>query len=324
MKKRLILFAFLCLSSLSYSQKKPSEPLVDTKKIMTEILELSCRCIDSIETLNVNKDTITARIHACIDKNVATYQIGEQMAAISIDDMKDDNGNKNIQLTMNYDPESKEYKETYYSMQRYLMANCSSLKEKVATDNGVSDKSISQNPEARKYYTLAMNESEKGNFKEAINYYKKSIKADKNFAFAYDNMGVSYRKLNDFDNAIDAYKKSLEINPEGALPLQNIAVAYQYKKDYKNAVKAFEKLAKINPDNPEIYYGIGQIYAFNLNEQEKGLENLCKAYTLYITQNSPYRTDAEALIQRLHTEMEKDGKEAKFNEILKNNNITPN
>lgn len=322
MKKHLILSAFLYLSCLSYSQEKTSEPVLDTKKIMTEILESSCKCIDSIETRNVSKDAITASIHSCIDKNVATYQIGEKMSAISFDNMKD--GNKNIQITMDSDPESKEYKETYYSMQRYLMANCNSLKEKVATDNGVSDKSISQNPEARRYYTLAMAETEKENFKEAINYYKKSVKADKNFAFAYDNMGVCYRKLNDFDGAIDAYKKSLEIDPEGALPLQNIAIAYQYKKDYKNAVKAFEKLAKINPDNPEIYYGIGQIYAFNLHEQEKGLENLCKAYTLYISQNSAYRTDAEQLIQRLHGEMKKDGKETKFDEILKNSNITQN
>ena len=83
---------------------------------------------------------------------------------------------------------------------------------------------------------------------------------------------MSYRKLGNYDKAIESYNKSLEIEPEGTMPLQNIAIAYQYKKEYQKAIEAFEKLAKIDKYDPEIYFGIGNVYAVNLKDYEKGLE----------------------------------------------------
>jgi tetratricopeptide (TPR) repeat protein len=97
---------------------------------------------------------------------------------------------------------------------------------------------------------------------------------------------------------------------------------YIYKKEYKKAVKSYEKLAKIDPNNPEVYYGIGNIYAVYLNEYEKALDNLCQAYNIYSEQKSPYRTDAEKLIQLVYGEMKKQGKEAKFDEILEKHHIS--
>ena len=49
---------------------------------------------------------------------------------------------------------------------------------------------------------------------------------------------------------------------------------------------------------------------------------MCKAYNLYIQQKSPYRADAEKVINIIYYEMKKQGKEEKFNEILKANNIS--
>ena len=46
-------------------------------------------------------------------------------------------------------------------------------------------------------------------------------------------------------------------------------------------------------------------------------------YNLYVEQKSPYRSDAETLINRVNKEMKKQGKEAIFNEILKKNHISP-
>jgi hypothetical protein len=48
---------------------------------------------------------------------------------------------------------------------------------------------------------------------------------------------------------------------------------------------------------------------------------MCKAYNLYIEQKSPYRTDAEKIINIIYSEMKKQGKENRFVEILKENNI---
>ncbi len=51
---------------------------------------------------------------------------------------------------------------------------------------------------------------------------------------------------------------------------------------------------------------------------------MCKAYNLYIKKKSPYRVDAEKIISTIYSEMKKQDKVDKFNEILKVNNITAN
>jgi hypothetical protein len=49
---------------------------------------------------------------------------------------------------------------------------------------------------------------------------------------------------------------------------------------------------------------------------------MCKAYNLYIKMGSPYRTDAEKIMQLIYSELKKQGKEESFNKILKANNIS--
>jgi tetratricopeptide (TPR) repeat protein len=106
------------------------------------------------------------------------------------------------------------------------------------------------------------------------------------------------------------------------MPLQNIAVVYEYKKEYDKELDAYKRLLEIYPDDPEVYYGIGRIYTFFKNDPEKGLDNFCKAYNLYIKINSPYRTDAEKNISSIYRQMKKDNKENVFLKILKDNNIS--
>ena len=205
-----------------------------------------------------------------------------------------------------------------------MMANCKSIKRKIASSDLENYYSVSKNPEAKKMYSKGIEQSEKQNYQKAISYLEKALKIDSLFAFAWDNMGLCYRKLDKYDDAIYAYNKSLELDPLGLMPLQNIAVAYKYKKEYQKALAAYETLAELDSKNPEVYYGIGLIYAYNLNDLEKGLDNICKAYMYYIAQKSPYRTDAEKLINLIYTDMKKQEKETAFDEILKKNNINQN
>ncbi|MBK9249210.1 MAG: tetratricopeptide repeat protein [Ignavibacteria bacterium] len=136
-------------------------------------------------------------------------------------------------------------------------------------------------------------------------------------------MGLCYRKLGNYDKAIEVYKKSLEIDPIGMTPLQNIAMAYMYKHEYYKAIDAYKRLEAIDKSNPEVYYGLGNVYANALHEYEKGLDYICKAYNLYIKIKSPYRTDAEKVINMIYSEMKKVGKEEEFNKILEENHISP-
>ena len=239
--------------------------------------------------------------------------LGKKLAAV--DKTKDSN------ININFDEKSQDYLDSKRELEDYLMANCESMKFVLATNDRENENSYSQNPKARDYYTKGVNQSNNKNYAKALEYFLLAVKEDSNFPFAWDNLGYCYRQLGEYDKAIEAYKKSIELDPNHAFPIQNLAVAYTYKKEYQKAIDTFELLKKLDSENPEIYYGIGQIYFQYLKEYEKSLDYMCKAFNLYIKNNSPYRADAENIIRYNFTEMKKLGKEDKFYEILKANNI---
>jgi tetratricopeptide (TPR) repeat protein len=203
------------------------------------------------------------------------------------------------------------------------MDNCKEVKNTISANDIEGDHSVSKNQAALDFYSQGLTEYKKENYKDAIVYFEKVLKIDSDFTFAWDNLGICYRKMNDFDKAIATYQKSLELDPRGIMPLQNIAVAYRYKNEFDKAIEAYQKLATLDKNDPEVYYGLGETYALYLKDYEKGLDNMCKAYTLYTKQQSPYRTDAEKIIGSIYSEMKKQNKLSRFHEILKENHIDP-
>ncbi|NHN27802.1 tetratricopeptide repeat protein [Flavobacterium jejuense] len=324
---RFIILGLLIVQSIFGQEKEKKNTFKFNKEnFLKELSQNACKCIDSIDTFNKIKDSLASEINNCIDKQVSVYQFGIQMADIEIDldKKKKKEEKKDINILINPDPNSKEYKEAYYELERDIVDNCTSIKSKISINDKVNHNSLSSNNLALEYYNKGLDATKTEDYKSAINYYKKAVAVDSDFAFAYDNMGICYRKLNNYDEAINAYEKSLKIDPYGLMPLQNIGVAYIYKKEYKKAIKAYEKLGDIQPDNPEVFYGIGVIYFQNLNNLEKGLDNMCKAYLLYIQKKSPYRSDAEKIIQMIYTEYKKKNNLSEFNKILEEHNISQN
>ena len=316
-----IIFISICYAGVSQESKKS-----ESEELLKQFADNGCKCVDSINPFGMSKVEIAQEISACISKQAGAYQMSSKL--MGVDDLTEDaeivDGKKQINISVNLNENSEEYKKFYYELERYMMANCSSLEEKISSNEILSSKSLSENERAMEFYSKGLKEVKKENYEKAVEYFGKAVKEDPEFAFAWDNLGVNYRRLNNFDKAIECYTKSLEIDPNGLMPLQNIAVAYQYKKEYSKAIEAYEKLAKIDKNNPEVYYGIGNVYASSLNDYEKGLDNMCKAYNLYIELKSPYRADAEQMINIIYTEMKKQGKEKEFNKILKANNISQN
>jgi tetratricopeptide (TPR) repeat protein len=320
--KTLLTITAILFSQFGFSQTADTSI---NKKLLKELAENACKCIDSISVYDKKKTEISEAINKCIDDQTGAYQIGAKLANINLaKDAKDNDGKKEINISINMDKGSDDYKKYYFEMERYLMENCKSIKEKIATNDKQSSKSFSSNQEALDLYSKGISESKGGNCEKAITYYEQALKIDPQFAFAWDNIGICYRRLENYDKALEAYQKSLEIDPTGQMPLQNIAIVYQYKKEYNKALEAYQKLSEIDKNNPEVFYGIGNIYTNYLQDYEKGLTNMCKAYNLYIAQKSPYRTDAEKIINIIYAEMKKQGKEARFAEILKENNIRTN
>jgi len=319
MKKLLIAILTFCFYFYGVGQVKETKK---AEKLLKELSENGCKCIDSIKTTNETKEEISKAINRCINAQAGAYQLGSKMLEIDLASLSKKDSKGTVKIVINSNEESKEYKDFYYEIERYMMINCKSIKNKIASSDLENFYSMSKNSEAKKLYFKGIDQSEKQNYQKAISYFQRALKIDSLFAFAWDNMGLCYRKLDKYDDAIYAYNKSLELDPLGLMPLQNIAVAYKYKKEYQKALAAYETLAELDSKNPEVYYGIGLLYAYSLNDLENGLDNICKAYTYYIAQKSPYRTDAEKLINLIYADMKKQGKETTFDEILKKNNIT--
>lgn len=320
MKNFILTLSALLLASSIFSQTKDSSV---NKHLAKNFAENACKCIDSIDVFEKKRAQIVAEVNHCIDEQCSAYQLSSKL--MNIEELKNNaqekDGKKEIKISININKESGEYKKYYFEIERYLMTNCNSLKEKITVNDGVNSKSFSSNEVALDLYSKALEVTKKGDYKKAIDYYREALKIDSLFVFAWDNMGMCYRRLEDYDKALEAYQKSLKIDSTGIMPLQNIPVVYLLKKEYVKAIMAYEKLAELDNNNPEVFYGIGNIYTTYLMDFEKGLSYMCKAYNLYVEQKSPYRSDAEKLIKVIYQEMKTQGKEARFEEILKENHI---
>ncbi|WP_312075919.1 tetratricopeptide repeat protein [Chryseobacterium sp.] len=310
-------FLTVLISIISYAQN------LDEKELEKELSENACKCIDSISASNKEKSAVVNEIHECIDKQAGAMQLGSLLS--SIEEKKKDaevaNGKKQINLEFNTNKNSQDYKNNYNKLERTLMNNCSSLKSLINTAETVDHK-FSDNEEALDFYANAIEASKKEEWNVAIENYKLALKKDPKFIYAWDNLGICYRRVGNYDKAIESYKKSLALDPTGKMPLQNIAISYVFKKEYQKAIDAYLDLDKAYPNDAEVYYGIGQIYYEYLKEYEKSLDYMAKAYNLYSQQKSPYRSDAEKIILLIHKQMKTRNKLEDFKKILSKNNIS--
>ncbi|MCE2994927.1 MAG: tetratricopeptide repeat protein [Cyclobacteriaceae bacterium] len=318
-----VLFCFL-ISTCALAQNPTSK-----NTFLTSVSESACKCIDSINVYNKSRDTVAEEINSCIDKQVTVYQLGGQMMDLNeiLEAAKGKKKSKKktkSKITINTNKNSDQYKKYYYEIERDLMETCKAIQSKIAAEDKQNHASMSKNKEALALYYMGLDEIKSENFTKAIEYFHQCLKIDSVFSFAWDNLGLSYRKAGDLDNAIRAYKTSILIDSTGTMPRQNLAVAYEYQKNYQAAILAYEELALIDRNNAEVFYGKGRLYAIHLNDYEKGLSNMCVAYNLYIDQKSPYRSDAEQMINYIYGKMKEAGNEKRFLEILKENKIEIN
>jgi tetratricopeptide (TPR) repeat protein len=286
---------------------------IDTAKMLKDYSEKACSCIDSIKLRKKDNKEIAADIGECINRQTILYQSMMEINRA----MKE--GNLNIEL--NVDKGSRQYKAYYFRIEEWLTDSCASLSRAVEANNKEAEFSVSKDKKALEQYQKGMNFLEKENYKEALAWFEKAVNTDPKFAFAWDNIGICNRRLKNFDAALEAYNTSLALDPNGKTPLQNIPVVYEFKEAYDKAIEAYNKLLSVFPGDAEAYYGIGRMYIYK-SDLEKGLDNMCKAYNLYVEMNSPYRVDAQNIVSGIYKQMKANGQEELFYKILKDNHIS--
>jgi len=315
-----VILLFVSITSFAQDKKQVKE--------IKKLSEKACGCIDSVAS-NLIKNEIIEKINLCITQAIINEQLDESLVGLKdiqklLKEAKwetslesgdtiflPDTGQKNVIFA------DKNFKE----IQDYMVTNCKRMKALINSEDLASDKSYSSNPEAYKYYSEGTKYAEKGKNEKAIESYKKAVKIDPEFAFAWDNLGLCYRKTNNYQEAIKCYNKSLEIDPYGILPLQNLAIVYEYQKDYKAAAATYVKLIESDYNNPEGYYGAGRAFYMS-GDYEKGVDNMFKAYIKYTETKSPYVNDAANNLAVFYNELKEKGKEKIFEDIAKKNNVS--
>ena len=88
-----------------------------------------------------------------------------------------------------------------------------------------------------------------GQFKKAIESYKKSLALDDKRPNVWTDLGVMYRRNGETDQAIASFDRAMELNPRHEVAHFNKGVVLMHdKNDAKGALKTWEKLLTINPE----------------------------------------------------------------------------
>ena len=112
---------------------------------------------------------------------------------------------------------------------------------------------------ASEYFNKGYAYGELGQYKEAIEAYKKAISIKPDYADAYNNMGIAYRKLEQYQEAIEAYKQALCIDTDYALAYYNMGIAYGNLEQYQEAIEAYKQTLRIDPDYTKAYNNLRKI-----------------------------------------------------------------
>ena len=98
-----------------------------------------------------------------------------------------------------------------------------------------------------------------GDLHRASRYYKKAMKADKNFASPINNLGsVEYEKKH-YGKAISLYKKAAVLKIDLSVIYSNLGYAYFANKQYPEATESFGKALALDPSIFEHKGGYGSI-----------------------------------------------------------------
>ncbi|HRZ96982.1 MAG TPA: hypothetical protein P5084_05460 [Paludibacter sp.] len=126
MKKLLFLILTFCFYLNGVGQVTETKK---SEKLLKELSENGCKCIDSIITYNRTTDEISKEIHRCINNQAGAYQLGTKLLNLDLSNLTKNEGEKTINISVSSDEESKEFKEYYYEIERYMMLNCKSIKK---------------------------------------------------------------------------------------------------------------------------------------------------------------------------------------------------
>jgi tetratricopeptide (TPR) repeat protein len=123
----------------------------------------------------------------------------------------------------------------------------------------------------------AQKAAQAGQKEEAVAKYTQAIEADARTVEAYVGRGTLYLQMKKYDAAYEDFSEALSLDRKNVEALQLRGRVSRSQKDFRSALRDLLKARELNPEAYEVADRIGNIYADDLNEQEKGLEYLNEA-----------------------------------------------
>jgi tetratricopeptide (TPR) repeat protein len=97
-------------------------------------------------------------------------------------------------------------------------------------------------------------------------------------------------KKGEFKEAVENYRKAAEYTPRNADIHYNAGVEFLKLRQYTEAAKAFQYVIELNPRDKDAYYNLGIVYDAYLDDKDKAL-----GYYLRYLSLAPYGPEAESV-----------------------------
>ncbi len=118
--------------------------------------------------------------------------------------------------------------------------------------------SLKYHPEfAEGHFNIAVNYANLGNAAAAITHYLEATRINPSHARAYNNLATVYYNQNDFPRAVDYYAKALRIIPEDPMTNNNLGLAFQAVENFADAAIYHRKAVQLDPGSYQAYYLLG-------------------------------------------------------------------
>ncbi|HXD33145.1 MAG TPA: tetratricopeptide repeat protein [Pyrinomonadaceae bacterium] len=121
--------------------------------------------------------------------------------------------------------------------------------------------------------------AEKNKWPEAIETFKRAIRADARYAEAYGGLGDAYLNSGNWEGALVAYKEAVRIAPSDPVAQYNLGYCYNTMGRHGEAFAPLVKATILAPAFAEAFYGIGYAYLRG-SQYEKSISFLRSAIRL--------------------------------------------
>jgi len=104
------------------------------------------------------------------------------------------------------------------------------------------------NTGADAHFQEGVNYINKGDYKEAIEEFNKTLNIDPKYIDAYCGIGIAYINQKKYKEAIEALERAISLDSEKAIAYYLLGMAYEQIMSYGKAITAWNKFLALSPE----------------------------------------------------------------------------